>query len=97
MARPKQYHSSAVRVRSGTNRSKPCQIHHLTFQRGSQSGDLAEISFRRGRTDTVLRDIGNGIAAKRFVVAAPSMGFLAVGGTILSAMEKRATHVAGKN
>ncbi|TDY27144.1 TetR family transcriptional regulator [Paraburkholderia sp. BL6665CI2N2] len=34
----------------------------------------------------LMRDIGNGIAAKRFAVADPFIGFIAVGGTVLSAI-----------
>ncbi|MEM5461448.1 TetR/AcrR family transcriptional regulator [Paraburkholderia phytofirmans] len=42
----------------------------------------------------LLRDIGNGIAAKRFVVADPFIGFLAVGGTVLSAIAAELNFVA---
>jgi len=38
----------------------------------------------RGLGQRLLRDIGNGIAAKRFIVADPFVAFLAVGGTVLS-------------
>ena len=48
----------------------------------------------RGLGQCLLRDIGNGIAAKRFVVADPFMGFLAVGGTILSAIAAELNFVA---
>ncbi|MEX3812643.1 TetR/AcrR family transcriptional regulator [Paraburkholderia sp. BR13439] len=40
----------------------------------------------RGLGQRLLRDIGSGIAAKRFVVADPFIGFLAVGGTVLCAI-----------
>ena len=48
----------------------------------------------RGLGQRLLRDIGNGIAAKRFVVADPFMGFLAVGGTILSSIAAELNFVA---
>ncbi|ACC72677.1 transcriptional regulator, TetR family [Paraburkholderia phymatum STM815] len=48
----------------------------------------------RGLGQRLLRDIGNGIAAKRFVVADPFIGFLAVGGTVLSAIAAELNFVA---
>ena len=51
-------------------------------------------ALNRGLGQRLLRDIGNGIAAKRFVVADPFMGFLAVGGTVLSAIAAELNYVA---
>ncbi|WP_248324226.1 MULTISPECIES: TetR/AcrR family transcriptional regulator [unclassified Caballeronia] len=48
----------------------------------------------RGLGQRLLRDIGNGIAAKRFVVADPLIGFLAVGGTVLSVIAAELNYVA---
>ncbi|WP_176054737.1 TetR/AcrR family transcriptional regulator [Paraburkholderia caribensis] len=48
----------------------------------------------RGLGQRLMRDIGNGIAAKRFVVADPFIGFLAVGGTVLSAIAAELNFVA---
>ena len=48
----------------------------------------------RGLGQRLLRDIGNGIAAKRFVVADPFIGFLAVGGTVLCAIAAELNFVA---
>lgn len=48
----------------------------------------------RGLGQRLLRDIGNGIAAKRFVVADPFIGFLAVGGTVLSAIAAELNFIA---
>ncbi|WP_175150633.1 TetR/AcrR family transcriptional regulator [Paraburkholderia ultramafica] len=48
----------------------------------------------RGLGQRLLRDIGNGIVAKRFVVADPYIGFLAVGGTVLSAIATELNYVA---
>ena len=48
----------------------------------------------RGLGQRLLRDIGNGIAAKRFVVADPFIGFLAVGGTVLSVIAAELNYVA---
>ncbi|MGV2291902.1 TetR/AcrR family transcriptional regulator [Trinickia sp. YCB016] len=47
----------------------------------------------RGLGQRLLRDIGNGIEAKRFVVADPLIGFLAVGGTVLSAIAAELNYV----
>ncbi|TDN62084.1 TetR/AcrR family transcriptional regulator [Paraburkholderia sp. BL10I2N1] len=49
---------------------------------------------RRGLGQRLLRDIGNGVAVKRFVVADPFIGFLAVGGTVLSAIAAELNYVA---
>jgi AcrR family transcriptional regulator len=51
-------------------------------------------AFSRGLGQRLLRDIGNGIAAKRFVVADPFIGFLSVGGTVLSAIAAELNYVA---
>ncbi|MFL9965180.1 TetR/AcrR family transcriptional regulator [Paraburkholderia sediminicola] len=48
----------------------------------------------RGLGQRLLRDIGAGIAAKRFVVADPFIGFLSVGGTVLSAIAAELNFVA---
>jgi AcrR family transcriptional regulator len=48
----------------------------------------------RGLGQRLLRDIGNGIAAKRFAVADPFIAFLAVGGTVLSAIAAELNFVA---
>ncbi|SAK57993.1 TetR/AcrR family transcriptional regulator [Caballeronia ptereochthonis] len=48
----------------------------------------------RGLGQRLLRDIGNGIAAKRFVVADPFIGFLAVGGTVLCVIAAELNFVA---
>ncbi|BCG03622.1 TetR family transcriptional regulator (plasmid) [Paraburkholderia sp. PGU19] len=48
----------------------------------------------RGLGQRLLRDIGNGIAAKRFVVADPFIGFLSVGGTVLCAIAAELNFVA---
>jgi AcrR family transcriptional regulator len=48
----------------------------------------------RGLGQRLLRDIGNGIAAKRFPVADPFIGFLSVGGTVLAAIAAELNFVA---
>ena len=48
----------------------------------------------RGLGQRLLRDIGNGIAAKRFIVADPFIGFLSVGGTVLAAVAAELNFVA---
>ncbi|WP_341318427.1 TetR/AcrR family transcriptional regulator [Paraburkholderia sp. IMGN_8] len=48
----------------------------------------------RGLGQRLLRDIGNGIAAKRFLVTDPFVGFLSVGGTVLSAIAAELNYVA---
>ncbi|MGF6478510.1 AcrR family transcriptional regulator [Paraburkholderia sp. JPY419] len=48
----------------------------------------------RGLAQRLMRDIRNGIAAKRFVVADPFIGYLAVGGTVLSAIAAELNYVA---
>ena len=48
----------------------------------------------RGLGQRLLRDIGNGIAAKRFMVADPFIGFLSVGGTVLAAVAAELNFVA---
>ncbi|AUT76661.1 TetR/AcrR family transcriptional regulator [Paraburkholderia hospita] len=48
----------------------------------------------RGLGQRLLRDIGNGIAEKRFVVADPFIGFLSVGGTVLCAIAAELNFVA---
>ncbi|REG50655.1 TetR family transcriptional regulator [Paraburkholderia sp. BL6669N2] len=48
----------------------------------------------RGLGQRLLRDIANGIAAKRFVLADPLMGFLSVGGTVLSVIAADLNFVA---
>ncbi|PRX36426.1 TetR family transcriptional regulator [Paraburkholderia sp. BL18I3N2] len=48
----------------------------------------------RGLGQRLLRDLGNGIAAKRFVVADPFIGFLSVGGSVLAAIAAELNFVA---
>jgi AcrR family transcriptional regulator len=48
----------------------------------------------RGLGQRLLRDIGTGIAGKRFVVADPFIGFLSVGGTVLCAIAAELNFVA---
>ncbi|AOI62109.1 TetR family transcriptional regulator [Burkholderia territorii] len=47
-----------------------------------------------GLGQRLLRDIERGIAAKRFVVADPFIGFLSVGGTVLTAISAELNFVA---
>jgi AcrR family transcriptional regulator len=51
-------------------------------------------ALNRGLAQRLLRDIRNGMAAKRFVVADPFVGYLAVGGTVLSAIAAELNYVA---
>ncbi|MBB5443788.1 MULTISPECIES: TetR/AcrR family transcriptional regulator [unclassified Paraburkholderia] len=51
-------------------------------------------AFSRGLGQRLLRDISNGIAAKRFVVADPFIGVLSVGGTVLCVIAAELNYVA---
>ena len=48
----------------------------------------------RGLGQRLLRDVQRGIAAKRFTVADPFVGFLSVGGTVLAAVTAELSFVA---
>jgi AcrR family transcriptional regulator len=50
--------------------------------------------FSRGLGQRLLRDIQRGIAANRFVVADPFIGFLSVGGTVLAAVSAELNFIA---
>ncbi|MCC8403318.1 TetR/AcrR family transcriptional regulator [Paraburkholderia sp. MMS20-SJTN17] len=58
------------------------------IREGFSAGTLS-----RGLGHRLLRDIGHGIEAKRFAVADPLIGFLAVGGTVLSAIAAELNYV----
>ncbi|SDR60549.1 TetR/AcrR family transcriptional regulator [Paraburkholderia tuberum] len=59
-----------------------------------REGFIPTHAMSRGLGQRLLRDIVNGIAAKRFVVADPFIGFLAVAGTVLCAIAAELNFVA---
>ena len=62
---------------------------HFLIREGFSANILS-----RGLGQRLLRDIGNGIASKRFMVTDPFIGFLSVGGTVLAAIAAELNFVA---